>query len=255
MYHGESTRNRVALGPIGGSSNPNLSSQARLFKSWVKVTASEKQWKSFCSLVLKRQWANHSDRISTSHDVLWTSVLEVIIIISFRDWGRGLNQMIYMKARTPVTCWDKGQYWFSSFLYLPFPLHPVRNLVTEWSVLEDFQLASLSLVVYLPASNSPGAFPPDAGLDHLMDGTRTLLSCQWHVMRGSSWPLSKWWRQREDEREINEAPWAARNTTPGAGAGQVAGSPHLCGAWEMAFVTGWREQRPGCWSPGRTSRK
>lgn len=34
-YHGESTWNRVALGPIGGSSNPNLSSQARLFKSWV----------------------------------------------------------------------------------------------------------------------------------------------------------------------------------------------------------------------------
>lgn len=33
-------------------------------------------------------------------------------------------------------------------------------------------------VVYLPAANSPGAFPPDAGLDHLVDGTRSLLSCR-----------------------------------------------------------------------------
>lgn len=37
------------------------------------------------------------------------------------------------------------QCWFSSFLYLPLPLRPVRSLVTEWSVLEDFQPASLSL--------------------------------------------------------------------------------------------------------------
>lgn len=59
-----------------------------------------------------------------------------------------------------------------------FRLHPVRNLITEWSVLEDFQPSSLSLVFYLPASNSPEAFPSDAGLDHLVDGRRSLLSCR-----------------------------------------------------------------------------
>lgn len=189
VYHGESTRNRVALGPIGGSSNPNLSSQARLFKSWVKVTPSEKQWKSFCSLVLKWQWANHWDRISTSHDVLWTSVLEVIIIISFRDWRRGLNQMIYMKHGA------RSRAETRSMLVFFLPLSPVPAASSE-----ELSAGISVTVVYLPAANSPGAFPPDAGLDHLVDGTRSLLSCRWHVMKGSGWPLSKWWRQREDER-------------------------------------------------------
>lgn len=149
-YHGESTWNRVALGPIGGSSNPNLSSQARLFKSWVKVAPSEKQWKSFCILVLKWQWANRSDCVSTSPDVLWTSVLEVIIIISFRDWGRGLNQIIYMKAQSPVTCWGKGQYWFSYSLYLPLPPASCEELDHRVVSSGGFS-AVISLTCHLPS--------------------------------------------------------------------------------------------------------
>lgn len=257
MYHGESTWSRVALGPIGRSSNPNLSSQARLFKSWVKVTPSENQRKSFCFLVLKWQWANLSDRISTSPDVLWTSVLEVIIIILFHDWGRGLNQMIYMKARSPVTCWGKGQYWFSPFLYPPLP--PASSEERDHTMVSSGGFSAvISVTCHLsscfqftrgyslwcwsgPSRGWHKVFP-------VLPVTRRegkLLASEQVVTAEGRWEINKW----------STVGGAEQNTVEEGG---------RAGGWMKALTCAEPERwpswlgggnRPGCWSPGRTSRE
>ena len=119
-YHGESTWNRVALGPIGGSSNPNLSSQARLFKSWVSYPfreAVEKLLHFSTQVTMSKSLRLHKHITWYSLNLCFGSNYYYFLL-----WLRKRIKSDNIHESTePSHVLRQGSIWFSYSLYLPLP--------------------------------------------------------------------------------------------------------------------------------------